>query len=134
MPGSGDTIQALKAGVMEIPDVIAINKRNHPAAKTLLQELRSTLVLERDGWTIPIVLTEAVEGAGIEELWSAVEAHRAFLEECGELERRAARAARRGGVRARLRAGEDAPRAGGRRRRGAGAAAWPRSRSGGSIR
>src|SRR4249920_3080281 len=66
MPGSGDTIQALKAGVMEIPDVIAINKRNHPAAKTLLQELRSTLVLDRDGWTIPIVLTEAIEGAGIE--------------------------------------------------------------------
>jgi LAO/AO transport system kinase len=88
MPGSGDTIQALKAGVMEIPDVIAINKRNHPAAKTLLQELRSTLVLERDGWTIPIVLTEAVEGAGIDELWSAVEAHRAHLEESGALERR----------------------------------------------
>jgi LAO/AO transport system kinase len=87
MPGSGDAIQALKAGVMEIPDVIAINKRNHPAAKTLLQELRSTLVLERDGWTIPIVLTEAVEGVGIEELWAAVEAHRAFLEGSGELER-----------------------------------------------
>jgi GTPase len=87
MPGSGDAIQALKAGVMEIPDVIAINKRNHPAAKTLLQELRSTLVLQRGGWTIPIVLTEAVEGAGIEELWAAVEAHRAFLEGSGELER-----------------------------------------------
>jgi LAO/AO transport system kinase len=67
--------------------VIAINKRNHPAAKTLLQELRSTLVLQRDGWTIPIVLTEAIEGAGIDELWAAVEAHRAFLEESGELER-----------------------------------------------
>jgi LAO/AO transport system kinase len=87
MPGSGDAIQALKAGVMEIPDVIAINKRNHPAAKTLLQELRSTLVLQRDGWTIPIVLTEAVEGAGVEELWAAVEAHRAYLEGSGELER-----------------------------------------------
>jgi len=87
MPGSGDAIQALKAGVMEIPDVIAINKRNHPAAKTLLQELRSTLVLERNGWTIPIVLTEAVEEAGIDELWAAVEAHRAFLEASGELER-----------------------------------------------
>ena len=88
MPGSGDTIQALKAGVMEIPDVIAINKRNHPAAKTLLQELRSTLVLDRDGWTIPIVLTEAIEGAGIEELWGAVESHRTHLEESGALERR----------------------------------------------
>jgi LAO/AO transport system kinase len=88
MPGSGDAIQALKAGVMEIPDVIAINKRNHPAAKTLLQELRSTLVLEKDaGWTIPIVLTEAVEEEGIEDLWAAVEAHRAFLEASGELDR-----------------------------------------------
>jgi LAO/AO transport system kinase len=88
MPGSGDTIQALKAGVMEIPDVIAVNKRNHPAAKTLLQELRSTLVLERDGWAIPIVLTEALEGAGVAELWAEVERHRAHLEASGELERR----------------------------------------------
>jgi LAO/AO transport system kinase len=73
---------------MEIPDVIAINRRNHPAAKTLLQELRSTLVLEKDaGWTIPIVLTEAVEEEGIEDLWAAVEAHRAFLEASGELDR-----------------------------------------------
>jgi LAO/AO transport system kinase len=87
MPGSGDAIQALKAGVMEIPDVIAINKRNHPAAKTLLQELRSTLVLERDGWTIPIVSTEALEGAGVAELWAEVERHRAHLEASGELDR-----------------------------------------------
>jgi LAO/AO transport system kinase len=88
MPGSGDAIQALKAGVLEIPDVIAINKREHPAAKTLLQELRSTLVLERDGWTIPIVLTEATTGAGVAELWAEVEQHRAHLEESGALERR----------------------------------------------
>jgi LAO/AO transport system kinase len=88
MPGSGDAIQALKAGVMEIPDVIAVNKRSHPAAKTLLQELRSTLALERDGWTIPIVLTEAIADEGVTELWAAVEAHRTHLEETGELERR----------------------------------------------
>jgi LAO/AO transport system kinase len=88
MPGSGDAIQALKAGVMEIPDVIAVNKRNHPAAKTLVQELRSTLVLERDGWTIPIVLTEALDGEGVAELWAAVERHRAPLEDSGALEQR----------------------------------------------
>ena len=88
MPGSGDAIQALKAGVMEIPDVIAVNKRNHPAAKTLVQELRSTLVLEREGWTIPIVLTEALEGEGVAELWAAVERHRAHLEGSGALEQR----------------------------------------------
>ena len=44
MPGSGDSIQALKAGIMEIPDVIAINKMDHPAAKTMLTEVRSVLV------------------------------------------------------------------------------------------
>src|SRR5581483_7202162 len=45
MPGSGDSIQALKAGIMEIPDVIAVNKMDHPAAKTMLNEVRSVLGL-----------------------------------------------------------------------------------------
>src|SRR5947207_3988303 len=61
MPGSGDSVQALKAGIMEIPDVIAINTMDHPAAKTMLNEVRSILSLERDQeWRPPIVLTEAV--------------------------------------------------------------------------
>src|SRR5256885_440870 len=47
MPGSGDSVQALKAGIMEIPDVIAINKLDHPAAKTMLNEVRSILALDR---------------------------------------------------------------------------------------
>jgi LAO/AO transport system kinase len=91
MPGSGDSIQALKAGIMEIPDVIAVNKRDHPAAKTMVNEVRSILALdtERD-WQPPIVLTEAVHGEGIEELWSEVSAHRSHLESGGLLaERRA---------------------------------------------
>lgn len=91
MPGSGDSIQALKAGIMEIPDVIAVNKRDHPAAKTMVNEVRSILALdaERD-WQPPIVLTEAVQGEGIEELWSEITAHRAHLESRGLLaERRA---------------------------------------------
>src|SRR5678816_284432 len=45
MPGSGDSVQALKAGIMEIPDVIAINKMDHPAAKTMLNEVRSILAV-----------------------------------------------------------------------------------------
>jgi len=92
MPGSGDSIQALKAGIMEIPDVIAVNKRDHPAAKTMLNEVRSILALdtERD-WKPPIVLTEAVTGEGVPELWEKVVEHRAHLEESGTLdERRAA--------------------------------------------
>jgi LAO/AO transport system kinase len=82
MPGSGDSIQALKAGIMEIPDVIAVNKRDHPAAKTMVNEVRSILALDTDeGWRPPIVLTEALLGEGIEELWDEIEQHRRYLEE-----------------------------------------------------
>jgi len=82
MPGSGDSIQALKAGIMEIPDVIAVNKRDHPAAKTMVNEVRSVLALDTDErWRPPIVLTEALQGEGIEELWGKVEEHRRYLEE-----------------------------------------------------
>src|SRR3712207_3342352 len=77
MPGSGDSIQALKAGIMEIPDVIAINKKDHPAAKTMLNEVRSVLALETErAWKPPIVLTEAVTGEGVPELWEHVVAYR----------------------------------------------------------
>ena len=89
MPGSGDSVQALKAGIMEIPDVIAINKMDHPAAKTMLNEVRSILALDRDrDWRPPIVLTEATRGEGVPELWEKIEAHRAHLEESGLLDER----------------------------------------------
>jgi GTPase len=87
MPGSGDSIQALKAGIMEIPDVIAINKLDHPAAKTMLNEVRSVLSLDRESeWRPPIVLTEAARGENVPELWEKIEEHRAFLESEGRLE------------------------------------------------
>ena len=89
MPGSGDSIQALKAGIMEIPDVIAINKKDHPAAKTMLNEVRSVLMLDRDRpWRPPIVLTDALNDEGVAELWAKVEEHRAFLQEEGILDQR----------------------------------------------
>jgi LAO/AO transport system kinase len=92
MPGSGDSIQALKAGIMEIPDVIAVNKSDHPTAKTMVSEVRSVLALDTDrDWEPPIVLTEAVRGEGIDDLWGRVEAHRRHLEERGMLEERRAR-------------------------------------------
>ncbi|MGZ8782687.1 MAG: methylmalonyl Co-A mutase-associated GTPase MeaB, partial [Gaiellaceae bacterium] len=70
MPGSGDSVQALKAGIMEIPDVIAINKMDHPAAKTMLNEVRSILALDRDrSWRPPIVLTEALRAENVPALW-----------------------------------------------------------------
>jgi LAO/AO transport system kinase len=86
MPGSGDSVQALKAGIMEIPDVIVINKSDHPAAGTMRSEIRSILSLDRDReWRTPIVETEAIRGEGVPELWKAVLDHRAFLDRDGGL-------------------------------------------------
>ena len=63
MPGSGDSVQALKAGIMEIPDVIVVNKLDHPGAKTMLQEVRSIVALDPDRERRPaILLTDAVRG------------------------------------------------------------------------
>jgi LAO/AO transport system kinase len=89
MPGSGDSVQALKAGIMEIPDVIAINKLDHPAAKTMLNEVRSILSLDRErAWRPPIVLTEAMRGENVDVLWEKIEEHRAHLETEGLLDER----------------------------------------------
>jgi LAO/AO transport system kinase len=89
MPGSGDSVQALKAGIMEIPDVIAVNKMDHPAAKTMVNEVRSILSLDRDrSWRPPIVLTEAMRGENVEELWGRIEEHRAHLEAENRLDER----------------------------------------------
>lgn len=91
MPGSGDGVQAIKAGVMEIPDVMVVNKADHPAAAVLRAELEAALrLVPRDGWQIPIVSTTANTGAGIPELWSAVLDHRASMGEDGLLRRRRA--------------------------------------------
>jgi len=89
MPGSGDAVQALKAGIMEIPDVIAVNKMDHPAAKTMLQEVRSIVALDPVRERRPAILpTEALRGEGVPELWDALEKRRTELDERGELEAR----------------------------------------------
>jgi LAO/AO transport system kinase len=89
MPGSGDSVQALKAGIMEIPDVIAVNKLDHPAAKTMVNEVRSILGLDKEReWKPPIVLTEAVRSENVPKLWDEIERHRSFLEEHGGLDER----------------------------------------------
>jgi LAO/AO transport system kinase len=88
-PGSGDSIQALKAGVMEIPDIIVINKSDHPAARTMRSEIRSVLALgPATDRRVPIVETEAFRCEGITELWQAVLDHRAELVKDGELDAR----------------------------------------------
>jgi LAO/AO transport system kinase len=86
MPGSGDSIQALKAGVMEIPDVIVINKADHPLTDTMVREIRGVLSLgPKQDWKVPIVRTEAVRDQGIDELAQKLEEHRAFIEAEGTL-------------------------------------------------
>ena len=95
MPGSGDSIQALKAGVMEIPDVIVINKADHPLTDTMAREIRGVLSLApsdgpagRSGWSVPIVKTEASRGSGVEELIASLEQHRAHILAEGQLAER----------------------------------------------
>ena len=89
MPGSGDSIQALKAGVMEIPDVIVVNKSDHPLTDTMIREIRGVLSLgPQEGWRVPIVKTEASRGEGIEELWDSIRAHREHIESEGTLAQR----------------------------------------------
>jgi LAO/AO transport system kinase len=89
MPGSGDSIQALKAGVMEIPDVIAVNKADHPLTDTMVREVRGVLSLgPQEGWRVPIVKTEASRGDGVEELAEKIAEHRNFIDTEGKLAER----------------------------------------------
>ena len=89
MPGSGDSIQALKAGVMEIPDVIVVNKSDHPLTDTMIREIRGVLSLApQRGWRVPIVKTEAARGHGIDELVTKLDEHRAHIEAEGTLSER----------------------------------------------
>jgi LAO/AO transport system kinase len=116
MPGSGDSIQALKAGVMEIPDIIVINKADHPLTDTMVREIRGVLSLANlngDGekgrsatdkpagahdrgaarrtWRVPIVKTEAAHGRGIDELIERLDEHRAHILGEGTLQERRGR-------------------------------------------
>jgi LAO/AO transport system kinase len=89
MPGSGDSIQALKAGVMEIPDVIVVNKADHPLTDTMVREIRSVLSLgPKTSWRVPIVRTQAATGDGVEELADRIAEHRQHIIEEGTLEER----------------------------------------------
>jgi LAO/AO transport system kinase len=89
VPGSGDSVQALKAGVMEIPDVIVVNKADHPLTATMVREIRGVLSLAPpSAWTVPIVTSEALRGDGVADLEAALAAHRAHLEAAGALDER----------------------------------------------
>ena len=91
-PGAGDSVQALKAGVMEIADIICMNKADHPQAKNAASEVRSILQigheLDPDAPTPPIVMTRGDHGEGVEELKEKIGEHREFLQETGRMKER----------------------------------------------
>jgi LAO/AO transport system kinase len=88
-PGTGDAVQALKAGVMEIADIFCINKADNPRAKNAASEVRSILEigqeLDPNPWFPPIVMTRGDTGEGVEELKDTVQKHRDFLNDNGRL-------------------------------------------------
>lgn len=90
IPGAGDDIQAIKAGIMEIADVLVVNKADRPGADETAKDLVQMLTLgaPRLGWKTPVVKTSATVGTGIEDLIAAIGAHRTWAEESGEARRR----------------------------------------------
>jgi LAO/AO transport system kinase len=89
-PGWGDSVQANKAGLLEIADVFVINKADRPGSAETRRDLDNMLDLDpaMGEWRPPIVLTTATSGDGLEELWTAVGEHSAYLERSGERDRR----------------------------------------------
>ena len=92
IPGAGDSVQALKAGVMEIPDVIVVNKADHPLADTMVRQVRSVLSLApHEERPVQIVKTEAIRGEGVEKLLEALQQHRSSIAQEGLLAERRGR-------------------------------------------
>ena len=90
MPESGDAIQTLKAGVMEIADIFLVNKADREGAGQMAAAITGTLQLatSHPAWTPPVLLTAAQSGQGIEELWAKIQEHREFLTATSELTKR----------------------------------------------
>jgi LAO/AO transport system kinase len=90
-PGMGDEIQAIKAGILEVADVFAVNKADREGADRTIKELMGMLDLKNDqggAWRPPVIKTVALSQEGIEDLAEAIERHQAFLKESGQLEER----------------------------------------------
>ncbi len=82
VPGMGDDVQTIKAGIMEIADIFVINKSDREGAERVEREIRAlqSLAVRRDGWTPPIVKTVASEGKGVQELAAAIVEYEAYLQ------------------------------------------------------
>jgi len=95
VPGLGDDIQAIKAGVLEIADVLVVNKADRPGADETARDLAQMLTLAKDHpWKPPIVRTSAQSGEGVPQLVEAIARHRAWSAQSGERDRRRRAAAR----------------------------------------
>lgn len=90
VPESGDSIQALKAGLMEIGEIYCVNKSDREGADRMVLEIETILELrpKNDTWLPPVIKTSALTGAGVQELYEKICAHRCFLEESNTLKER----------------------------------------------
>jgi LAO/AO transport system kinase len=92
VPGLGDDVQTLKAGLLEVADIHVVNKADRPDVDKTLAELRMLLTLDGSshsiGWEIPLIATSALAGSGIEDLADDIDGHARWLRESGELARR----------------------------------------------
>jgi len=96
IPGAGDDVQAIKAGILEIADILVVNKADHPAAESVFKQLHIFTDLQRqEGWDVPILKTVAHKEQGITELFEAVQNHREYLSESGRLDEMRRHRARR---------------------------------------
>jgi GTPase len=96
IPGAGDDMQAIKAGILEIADILVVNKADLPAAESVFKQLHIFMDLARhEGWEVPIIKTVSSKGEGITKLLDAIDNHRAYLETSGRLEDMRRKRARR---------------------------------------
>ena len=96
IPGAGDDMQAIKAGILEIADILVVNKADLPAAESVYKQLHIFMDLARhEGWEVPIIKTVSSKGDGIAQLLEAIDKHRAYLETSGRLEDMRRKRARR---------------------------------------
>jgi LAO/AO transport system kinase len=96
IPGDGDDMQAIKAGILEIADILVVNKADLTAAEAVYKQLHIFMDLARhEGWEVPIIKTVSSKGEGIEKLLEAIDNHRTYLQTSGRLEKMRRQRARR---------------------------------------
>ncbi len=88
VPGMGDSVQAAKAGVLEVADLLVVNKADRPDTQATLRDLRGMVALASGDWKPPVVPTVATSGEGVDDLMAQLDRHESWLEESGERSRR----------------------------------------------